>query len=152
MSYSISTLLTRNLQHVFGENDPARRRAINEIFTEDYVFYNPNGGRLSWPRRGIAPGQPRWTLVGTHGAVSPRNTTPELHLYLESLCVILDDVGVLRGPAESSFESSRGVRPDLALMALRPVGQFRRLDAEFMFEAFDVGVVTDTIEPLEHQG
>jgi hypothetical protein len=34
MSYSISTLLTRNL-HVFGENDPARRRAaIDEIFTE----------------------------------------------------------------------------------------------------------------------
>src|SRR5258708_22946311 len=45
MSYSISTLLTRNLQDVFGENDPARRRAvINEIFTEDCVFYDPNGG------------------------------------------------------------------------------------------------------------
>jgi len=30
---------------VFGENDPARRRAaINEIFTEDCVFYDPNGG------------------------------------------------------------------------------------------------------------
>ena len=27
MSYSISTLLTRNLHDVFGENDPARRRA-----------------------------------------------------------------------------------------------------------------------------
>jgi hypothetical protein len=38
-------LLTRNLQDVFGENDPARRRAaINEIFTEDCVFYDPNGG------------------------------------------------------------------------------------------------------------
>src|SRR6478609_9919534 len=45
MSYSISTLLTRNLQDVFGENDPARRRvAIDEIFTEDCVFYDPNGG------------------------------------------------------------------------------------------------------------
>jgi hypothetical protein len=45
MSYSISTLLTRNLQDVFGENDPVRRRAaINEIFTEDCVFYDPNGG------------------------------------------------------------------------------------------------------------
>ena len=42
MSYSISTLLTRNLQDVFGENDPVRRRsAINEIFTEDCVFYDP---------------------------------------------------------------------------------------------------------------
>ena len=34
MSYSISTLLTRNLHDVFGENDPARRRAaIDEIYT-----------------------------------------------------------------------------------------------------------------------
>jgi hypothetical protein len=45
MSYRISTLLTRNLQDVFGENDPARRRAaIDEIFTEDCVFYEPTGG------------------------------------------------------------------------------------------------------------
>jgi hypothetical protein len=43
MSYSISTLLTPNLQDVFGENDPARRRsAINEIFNEDGVFYDPS--------------------------------------------------------------------------------------------------------------
>ena len=45
MSSSISTLLTRNLHGVFGENDPARRRAIiDEIFTEDCVFYDPGGG------------------------------------------------------------------------------------------------------------
>jgi len=45
MSYNISTLLTRNLNDVFGENDPARRRAaIDEIFTEDCVFYDPKGG------------------------------------------------------------------------------------------------------------
>ena len=44
MSYSISTLLTRNLDDVFAENDPARRRAaIDEIFTEDCVFYEPRG-------------------------------------------------------------------------------------------------------------
>jgi hypothetical protein len=44
MSYTISTLLTRNLHDVFGENDPARRRAaIDEIFTEDCVFYEPRG-------------------------------------------------------------------------------------------------------------
>src|SRR5467141_2317609 len=37
-------LLTRNLHDVFGENDPARRRAaIDEIFTEDCVFYEPKG-------------------------------------------------------------------------------------------------------------
>jgi hypothetical protein len=44
MSYSISTLLTRNLLDVFGENDPARgRAALDEIFTEDCVFYEPRG-------------------------------------------------------------------------------------------------------------
>jgi hypothetical protein len=45
MSYSISTLPTRNLHDVFGENDPARRRAaIDEIWTEDGVFYDPKTG------------------------------------------------------------------------------------------------------------
>jgi hypothetical protein len=45
MPYSISTLLTRNLHDVFGENDPARRRAaIEEIFVEDCVFYDPAKG------------------------------------------------------------------------------------------------------------
>lgn len=44
MPYSISTLLLRNLQDVFGEGDPQRRRAvIDEIFTEDGVFYDPSG-------------------------------------------------------------------------------------------------------------
>jgi hypothetical protein len=43
MSFSISTLLIRNLQDVFGENDPERRRAaIDEIYTEDVVFYDPS--------------------------------------------------------------------------------------------------------------
>ena len=46
MSYSISTLLTRNLHDVLGENDTERRRAaIKEIFTEDCVFCEP-GGRV----------------------------------------------------------------------------------------------------------
>ena len=44
MSLSVSTLLARNLHDVFGENDAARRRAaIDEIFTEDCVFYEPSG-------------------------------------------------------------------------------------------------------------
>jgi hypothetical protein len=44
MSQSISTLLTRNLHEVFGEGDPARRRAaIGDIFTEDCEFYEPRG-------------------------------------------------------------------------------------------------------------
>jgi hypothetical protein len=45
MSYSISTLLTRNLQEVFGENDATRRRAaVQELYTEDGVFYDPSKG------------------------------------------------------------------------------------------------------------
>ena len=45
MSNSISTLLLRNLSDVFGENDPARRRAaIDELYTEDAVFYDPMKG------------------------------------------------------------------------------------------------------------
>lgn len=44
MSTSIATLLQRNLD-VFGENDPARRRAlIDTFYTEDCVFYDPNNG------------------------------------------------------------------------------------------------------------
>jgi hypothetical protein len=45
MSNSISTLLLRNLRDVFGETDPVRRRAaIDEIFHEDAVFHDPQGG------------------------------------------------------------------------------------------------------------
>jgi hypothetical protein len=45
MSNSIATLLLRNLSDVFGENDPVcRRAAIDEIFHEDAVFYDPKGG------------------------------------------------------------------------------------------------------------
>src|SRR5215472_3140153 len=45
MSNSIATLLLRNLSDVFGENDPVRRRAaIDELFHEDAVFYDPKGG------------------------------------------------------------------------------------------------------------
>jgi hypothetical protein len=45
MPYSIATLLLRNLSDVFGENDPVRRRAaIDDIWNEDGVFYDANGG------------------------------------------------------------------------------------------------------------
>jgi hypothetical protein len=45
MSHTVSTLLLRNLHDVFGENDPARRRAaIDELYNEDGVFYDPNSG------------------------------------------------------------------------------------------------------------
>ena len=49
MSYSISTLLLRNLNDVFAEIDPVcRRKVIDEIWHEDGVFYDPNSG----PHRG----------------------------------------------------------------------------------------------------
>ena len=45
MSHSISTLLSRNLNDVSGENELVRRRAaIDELFTEDSVFYDPTKG------------------------------------------------------------------------------------------------------------
>jgi SnoaL-like domain len=47
MSNSISNLLIRNLRDVFGENDPARRRAaIDELWAEDGVFYDPSKGAI----------------------------------------------------------------------------------------------------------
>lgn len=42
MTNTISTLLLRNLQEVFGEADPVRRRAaIDELYAEDAVFHDP---------------------------------------------------------------------------------------------------------------
>jgi hypothetical protein len=44
MSHSIATLLTRNLHEVFGEGDPDRRRAaVEDLYAEDAVFYDPQG-------------------------------------------------------------------------------------------------------------
>ena len=52
---SISTLLIRNLRDVFGENDPARRRAaIEEMWTEDGVFYDPKRASTVAATRSIA--------------------------------------------------------------------------------------------------
>ena len=45
MALSVSTLLVRNLQDVFGENDPVRRRAaVEELWAEDGVFFDPSKG------------------------------------------------------------------------------------------------------------
>ena len=45
MAHTISTLLTGNLLNVFGENDPARRRrAVDELYADDVVFYDPSKG------------------------------------------------------------------------------------------------------------
>src|ERR1700747_525737 len=99
MSYSISTLMIRNLHDVFGENDPARRReAIDEIFTDDCVFYDPskgvyrgrdeidsvaggsNGYRAALMRRQLTPGLIS-SLPGTAGLppfISFSTSYPEL--------------------------------------------------------------------------
>ena len=77
MSNSISTLLTRNLHDVFGENDPARRRAaIDEIdrvacaikATHPDFRYQPIAGPDEHQRRdgqqhdaGRGRGAPLWT-------------------------------------------------------------------------------------------
>jgi hypothetical protein len=80
MSYSLSTFLTRNLHDVFGENDPARRRAaIDAVFTEDCVFYDPSKGvyrgrdeidrvagaiRATHPDFRYQPGPRNWAMAG----------------------------------------------------------------------------------------
>ena len=44
MSYAVLTLLVRNLNEVFGENDPVRRHAvIDEEFHEGAVFHEAKG-------------------------------------------------------------------------------------------------------------
>jgi SnoaL-like domain len=44
MSERIHELLHRNLQEVFGEGDPARRRAaIQELYADDCMIYVPPG-------------------------------------------------------------------------------------------------------------
>jgi hypothetical protein len=54
LSNSISTLLRRSLSDGFGENDPVRRRAaIDEIFHEDAVFYDPKGGLLRYSKQSL---------------------------------------------------------------------------------------------------
>jgi hypothetical protein len=48
MSYSISTLLIRNLHDVFGENDAVRRRAaIEEIFTKIACSTSPGASTVA---------------------------------------------------------------------------------------------------------
>ena len=78
MSYSISTLLTRNLDDVFGENDPVRRRAaIDEIFTEDCVFYEPRG---VYRGRGETP-----AYAGTDFIIARDGRIAAVYLFFDQL-------------------------------------------------------------------
>jgi hypothetical protein len=90
MSFSVSTLLTRNLQEVFGENDPARRRAaIDEIFTEDCVFYDPRpliflpeGGHRACRLRAVNAIKSAFYGLGCH--LSPCMSL-ELRFFVDSI-------------------------------------------------------------------
>ena len=93
MSYSVSTLLTRNLSDVFGENDPARRRAaIEEIFTEDHPHfrYQPiaepeeigNGGRVQWVSG--RPGEPP-AYAGTDFIIARDGRIAAIYLFFDEL-------------------------------------------------------------------
>jgi len=96
MSNSISTLLIRNLRDVFGENDPERRRAaIDELYTEDVVFYDPSKGayrgrdeidriagavKATHPEFTYQPIAEPEEVGGSHGyraALAMRRNTPE---------------------------------------------------------------------------
>ena len=44
MANTVADLLLGNLDAVFGEGDPQRRRAaIDDLFTDDAIFYAPDG-------------------------------------------------------------------------------------------------------------
>ena len=74
MSDIIETLLLRNLQEVFGEGDPARRRAaIEELYTEDCTVLLPIGRYVG--HAGARPGRRR--IAGrVIRASSTRRTSP----------------------------------------------------------------------------
>jgi len=68
MSNSISNLLIRNLRDVFGENDPARRRAaIDELWAEDGVFSIPARALFGAATRSIASRARSRRLILTFG-------------------------------------------------------------------------------------
>lgn len=81
MSYSISTLLTRNLHDVFGENDRARRRAaIDEIFTEDCVFCEPRGVYRGRDEIDLVAGRDQGYSHGIMERSDSRHPSPQVSL------------------------------------------------------------------------
>jgi hypothetical protein len=78
MSDRIPELLNRNLQEVFGEGDPARRRAaIKELYTDDCVLYVPPGVFVGHDGLDEFAGDLRATHP--HFAYSPRGEPQALH-------------------------------------------------------------------------
>ena len=146
MPHSISTLLTRNLQEVFGENYPVRRRAaIDELYTEDCVFYDPSKGvyrgrdeidRIAGAIKVLtltfdisqSPSPRKWAMAGgSHGyraALVRRQLTPGL-------------ISSLPATAElPPYISSSTSFPDLASLVRDPL--------------LHTGPASSTISPLLH--
>jgi len=93
VSYTISTLLTRNLDDVFGENDPARRRAaIAGVIkaTHPDFRYQPiaapeelgNGGRVRWVSG--RPGEPP-AYAGTDFIIARDGRIAAVYLFFDQL-------------------------------------------------------------------
>ena len=78
MSDRIHELLRRNLQEVFGEGDPARRRAtIAELYTDDCVLYVPPGVFVGHDALDKFAGDLRATHP--HFAYTPQGAPQALH-------------------------------------------------------------------------
>src|SRR5690349_11498460 len=78
MSERIHELLHRNLQEVFGEGDPARRRAaIEELYTDDCVLYVPPGVFIGRDALDKFAGDLRATHP--HFAYTPHSKAQSLH-------------------------------------------------------------------------
>src|SRR6266481_2274849 len=75
-------MLTRNLQDVFGENDPVRRRAaIDEIWTEDGFFQAEDGIRDGTVTGVQTCALPIWMSSGSSGSIAmqPETWKPPMH-------------------------------------------------------------------------
>ena len=74
----IETLLVRNLQDVFGEGDPVRRRAaIEKLYTQDCVLYAPPGAFVGHDALDKFAGGLRATH--THYVYTPHGSPQVLH-------------------------------------------------------------------------
>jgi hypothetical protein len=116
MPHTVSTLLMRNLNDMFGEADPVRRRAaIDEIFHEDAVFYDPNGDiyrgrdeidriagviKASHPDFRYRPLSPPEEKGNGGGSVGSRVVLASRRLWPE---LILSSPGTARFPPSISF-------------------------------------------------
>jgi hypothetical protein len=91
MPDSILTLLTRNLHDVFGENEPARRRAaIDEIFSKGACSMNPGSAYCGRDEIDLVAGTIEVTYPDFRykPMTSPRN--PETN-HFDSSRPVLDD-------------------------------------------------------------